>query len=91
MGHIFIEIKFCVWGVEGTNFVLNNKLYDQLLSFFYIKIAIWKWFIQYFSSYLHEKYCIFALYYVDNLYKDLTNWCENTMFSCSCKWLEKKW
>ena len=30
----------------------------------YVKIAIWKWIVYYFSSYLHDKYCIFALIFL---------------------------
>ena len=30
--HDIIQIKFCVLGVEGTKFYLNNK-YNQFLSF----------------------------------------------------------
>ena len=32
IGHVFIQTKYCVWGGEGTNIVLNKK-YDQFSSF----------------------------------------------------------
>ena len=54
IGHGFIQTNYCGWGGEGTNLVLNNKYnIDQLYYLF--KIAISKWFVQYFSSYLCEK------------------------------------
>ena len=47
-----------LWGGDEINFVLNNK-YDQISSF-YIKIVISKWFVLYFSNYLHDKDSIFS-------------------------------
>ena len=82
---LFNQNFVCGVGRE-QNFVLNNK-YDRLLSFLR-KIAIWKWFVQYFSSYLHDKYCIFASIFWQPIkeFNTSRNWRENTIFSC--QWLE---
>ena len=55
----FYSNKF-VCGVGGNTilFWITNMTNYHL---FYVKIAIWKWIVHYFSSYLHDKYCIFYL------------------------------
>ena len=61
----------------------NHYLHD--------KIAIWKWFVHYFKSYLHENYCSFStilLTTYKRILLRLTIWRENTSFSG--QWLEKK-
>ena len=58
---------------------------------FYVKIAIWKWFVQYFSSYLHEKYWFLLKFCLKPIkgFNTSTNWGEKTIFSC--QWLENKY
>ena len=68
--------------------VSSNK-YDQLLSFFPVIIAIWDWIVQYFSSYLHDKYCIFAsILLITNkriLYLNKLTWKYNVFMSMTWK------
>ena len=38
MGHIFIQTKFCVWGVEGTKFCFKNQILHLFIFFFTLKL-----------------------------------------------------
>ena len=49
----------CVgWGGNTILFWITTNMTNYYL--FYIKITIWEWIVQYFSSYLHDKHGIFA-------------------------------
>ena len=84
IGHVFFKQNFLYVGLGGNNILTNYYL-------FYVIIAIWELIVQYFSSYLHDKHCIFASillinYYTIKGFYTSTNWSEKTMFSC--QWLE---
>ena len=80
-------ILFVGW--VGTNIVLNNK-YDQFNYYlFYVIIAIWEWIVQFFSSYLHDKLCIFAsillITYKRILYVNKLTYKDNVFMSMTWK------
>ena len=70
MFQIAIDVKTIIIGMFLITTITNYYL------FFKVKIAIWKLIVHYFSSYLHEKYCIFAsiLLATYKRFNTSTNW-----------------
>ena len=74
------------WGGTKLLFWITNMTNYYL---FYVIIAIWEWIVQYFSSYLHDKHCIFAsillITYQRILYINKLTWKYNVFMSMTWK------
>ena len=89
IGHVLIQTKLCVgWGRTNFFFWITNMTNYYL---FYVIIAIWEWIVQYFSSYLHYRHCIFAsillITYKRILYISKLTWKHNVFMSMTWKWV----
>ena len=77
------------WRENDYNWACFIQIWPIIIFFFYVIIAIWEWIVKYFSSYLHDKHCIFASILLINykilLYVNKLTWKDNVFMSMTWK------